>query len=127
MSGHEIKGNRRARHFFGWGRGGTNRERPPKRRKLRPEGRRACLCSRETCSEEGGSGAGRGNPGRLGSLEPLGAGGGEAGKETAQGRVEGPALTRLHPLPPQHKDDPVSEARSRLPAFGALSLGLMDR
>lgn len=44
-------------------------------------------------------------------------------KDGTEPRPEG-QTSLLHS---QHKDDPVSEARSRLLAFGAPSLGLMDR
>lgn len=111
-----MKGNRSAGPFFGWGLGESSWERPTECGKLRPEGYRQVCPPGRLCE-------GRGGRRWLGESWKAGFAGIRREKwDPSRGR-----RARSHFPTPQHKDDPVREARSSLPALGPLSLGLMDR
>ena len=100
--------------FFGWSLNGSLWERPRERGKLELEG------SGQVCRPGSlgrwGSVTGFENPGRRGSPEPE-----ERKRDRSPDR-----RARPH-LPTPSTNDPVSEARLRLPALWAPSLGLMGR
>ena len=110
-----MKGILSACPFFGWILNGSLWERPQERGKLELEGR-GQVCSPGNLGEVG-------EPHWLRESGKEGFAGTRGKKAGSQPRQTG----QTSPPHPQHKDDPVSEARSRLPALGAPSLGLMDR